>query len=160
MVVLLLGGSRKFWNSVHITMGGHSTLPTSVGGSNGHGNIANMWKKHYESLLNSVKNSCDKAFVLSSFDRVDFHDAMVVTANEIKECVNKLEKVKACGNDGIASEHLIYADPILTVILSLCFTNFFIHGFLPDMFMHAVVPMSMTSLGTLHQRVVIGLSHW
>ena len=130
-------------------------------GSNGHGNIANMWKKHYESLLNSVKNSCDKAFVLSSFDRVDFHDAMVVTANEIKECVNKLEKGKACGNDGIASEHLIYADPILTVILSLCFTSFFIHGFLPEIFMHAVIcPIVKDKSKDLTSADNYRLSHW
>ena len=63
----------------------------------------------------------------------------MVTVNEIREFVNKLEKGKACGNDGIASEHLIYADPILCVILSLGFTSFFSHGYLPDMFMHAVI---------------------
>ena len=64
---------------------------------------------------------------------------MVVTLNEIREGINKLEKGKAYGNDSIASEHLIYADPILSVILSLCFTSFFVNGYLPDMFMHAVI---------------------
>ena len=55
------------------------------------------------------------------------------------ESLNKLEKGKAFGNDDIAAENLIYASPILCVLLSMCFTSFFIHGYLPDILMHATI---------------------
>ena len=82
---LTQGGTRKFWNSVHSTSGSFSPLPTNVSGCSGHENIANMWKNHYENLLNSVPKCHDKDIVLSSLERIDFHEGMVVTVNEIRE---------------------------------------------------------------------------
>ena len=99
-----------------------------------------MWKQHYENLLNSVTNCHDKAYVMSYFNDICFNDAMVVTAKEVKQYINMLEQGKAQGDDGIAAEHLIYASPILCVILSLCFTSFFTHGkYLAESFMHATI---------------------
>ena len=49
---------------------------------------------------------------------------------------------KACGVDGLAAEHFIYANPIIHVYLSLLFNCFISHGYLPRDFMKtAIVPI-------------------
>ena len=39
---------------------------------------------------------------------------------------------KACGSDGICSEHLKYASNVLVPLLAMSFTSFTSHGFLPE----------------------------
>uniref|UniRef100_A0ABM0LV55 RNA-directed DNA polymerase from mobile element jockey-like n=1 Tax=Saccoglossus kowalevskii TaxID=10224 RepID=A0ABM0LV55_SACKO len=64
---------------------------------------------------------------------------MMVTCNEIKVAINKLKKGKCIGKDRLCSEHIIFADQILCVLLALCFTAFFVHGHLPDYFMDTMI---------------------
>ena len=58
----------------------------------------------------------------------------MVTVDEVTNAIKKLDINKACGSDGICSEHIKYADKALIPLLSLCFTSFFAHGFLPEFF--------------------------
>ena len=64
-------------------------------------------------------------------------ESVIIT--RITRSVTMLEKGKASGKDGLAAEHLIYASPILYILLSLCFSSFFIHGYLPETFMYATI---------------------
>ena len=55
---------------------------------------------------------------------------------------------KACGVDGLAAEHFIYADERIHVILSILFNCFISHGYLPSEFMKtAIVPIIKNKTG-------------
>ena len=60
----------------------------------------------------------------------------------VSEAMKKLKKRKACGLDGLAAEHYIYADPILHAQLALLFNACISHGHLPKDFMKSgIVPI-------------------
>ena len=59
-----------------------------------------------------------------------------------------LKKGKACGVDGKAAEHFIYAHSILHVFLSLPFNYVIVHGYLPSDFMKTfLVPIIKCKTG-------------
>ena len=56
---------------------------------------------------------------------------------------------KACGVDGLAPEHFIYADAIIHIHLSLLFNCFNSHGYLPRNIMKtAIVPIIKNKSGS------------
>ena len=56
---------------------------------------------------------------------------------------------KACGVDGLAAEHFIYADAIIHIHLSLLFNCLISHGYLSRDFMKtAIVPIIKTNQET------------
>ena len=64
---------------------------------------------------------------------------MLVTHSEIHEAICSLENNKATGMDNISAEHLKNCSSRLTVLLSLCFTGLFIHGFMPQNLMSVLL---------------------
>src|ERR1043165_2787443 len=54
-------------------------------------------------------------------------------------CINKLHVGKASGLDKLQCEHLLYAYPILFVILCKIFQQFLLHGFVPSAFGHGLL---------------------
>ena len=56
-----------------------------------------------------------------------------------------INKGKACGVDGLAAKHFIYADKRIHVILFKCFIS---HGYLPSEFMKtAIIPIIKNKTG-------------
>ena len=88
-------------------------------------NIANMWKDHYSSLLNSSSNITDKDDVCTSFKNMCFNHGMHVSVSEVLDLLRGQSNDKATGMDGLSGESLKFADPILVVLLSICFTCMF-----------------------------------
>ena len=61
---------------------------------------------------------------------------------DIYNALKNAKTGKACGVDGLAAEHFIYADAIIHVHLSLLFNCFITHGYLPKEFTKtAIVPI-------------------
>ena len=63
--------------------------------------------EHFCDLINCVNNSS------------------VDMCEEVTNAIKKPDVNKACGSDGICSEHIKYADKALVPLLPLCFTSFF-----------------------------------
>ena len=79
-------------------------------------------------LLNCVSNSSAHACEYGC-------DALyeeLVSIEEVTHAIEKLDLNKACGSDGICSEHLKYASNVLVPLLAMGFTSFISHGFLPE----------------------------
>ncbi len=93
--------------------------------------MANMWKDHYSSLLNSVNNSMYRQRVESALAQVAFDKHMYVTAQNVKDAIHNLEAGKASGPDGLSAEAIKYADPKLCVLLAMCFGAWLVHRKLP-----------------------------
>ncbi len=70
-------------------------------------NMANKWKDHYSSLLNSVNNSMYRQRVESALAQVAFDKHMYVTAQNVKDAIHNLEAGKASDPDGLSAEALM-----------------------------------------------------
>ena len=66
---------------------------------------------------------------------------------------------KACGHDGLAAEHVIFADGSICVYLSMLYTSMLSHGYLPEEFMKSfIVPLIKTRLDILVIKEITDLS--
>ena len=97
-----------------------------------------MWGRHYEQLLNDSSNETSKITVLNSFYNVLTHVRMQVTMKEVFMTVNDLPNGKSSGFDGLNSESLKHADP-LVCLLSICFTCMFTHCYMPSSMIKSII---------------------
>ena len=65
--------------------------------------------------------------------------SIIFTPVDILNALKNTKAGKACGVDGLAAEHFIYANPIIHVYLSLLFNYFISHGHLPRNFMKTAI---------------------
>jgi hypothetical protein len=73
---------------------------------------------------------------------------MQITTVEVTKAINALKCGKACGHDGITSEHLKFASREFHTHLALCLTAIISHGFLPSNCMRTVlVPVIKNKVG-------------
>ena len=108
-----------------------------------------MWKCHYtsNSLLNSVQNDECKNSVKSDINQ-QHPNSIITTPFNILDALKNIQCGKSCGVDGISAEHFVFANSRIHVLLSLLFSAFITHGYLPDMFMKtAIVPIIKNKTG-------------
>ena len=81
------------------------------------------------------------------------YEELVVFIEEVTHAIEKLDLNKACGSDGICSEHLKYASNVLVPLLAMCFTSFISHGFLPkSMLSVMLVPVIKDKAGKISSK--------
>ena len=125
-------------------------MSNCINGTTGEGDMANLWKNHYSILLNSSQDDSSKNFVYNSFKNISFNQGIHVTVNEVLSLVHSLESGKSAGLDGLNGECLKYADVILSVLLSFCFTCMFKHSYLPSAMLDSVIiPLVKNKCGDL-----------
>ena len=128
---------NSFWHGIRKVNIAKIPLASSFGNCVDELSICDMWKTHYESLLNSVQ-SCDLKAEVSSKTGCTRKFSIASITNLFKH----LKGGKASGVDGLAAEHFLYADHHIYVYLSLLFNSFMYHGYLPAEFMKtASVPI-------------------
>ena len=72
------------------------------------------------------------------------------TIDEVLSLVHNLESGKSAGLDGLNGECLKYADAVLSVLLSFCFTCMFKHSYLPSAMLDSVIiPLVKNKCGDL-----------
>ena len=142
------GDVVSFWKRVKQVNNKAVPLATIVDGCTGDDDIANMWHDHYAALLNSVTSTDTKIKVLNQMQSSPYLSECKITPIQVAESIKLLKRRKACGIDGLAAEHFIYADKNISVYLSLLFTSCLIHGHLPESFMKsAIVPLIKNKSG-------------
>ena len=62
-----------------------------------------------------------------------------LTSFNILNVLKSITCGKSSGVDGISTEHLVFAHSRIHVLLSLLFSAFITHGYLPNMFMKTVI---------------------
>ena len=77
------------------------------GGATGNTNICNMWKDHYEILLNSSKDGSKTSSVTNVLRCADKHSYVPGMPLEVKESISNLKKGNSAGNDHVNCEHFI-----------------------------------------------------
>jgi len=147
---LLQNDVKSFWKKVRNVNNSKATLATCVDRQSGEENIANMWQSHYKSLLNSVNNEKFKDDVIKDVSEIVVSDDMYVRAEEVRMICNKLEPGKSAGPDNLPNEALKHCNEKAYVLLAMCFTTCFIHGFLPNnMIRSEIVPLVKNKCGNL-----------
>ena len=136
-----------FWREISSINNSKIMLPASIENATGAEEITGLWKNHYESLFNCLKKNNTQCY--NSVN--DKFSDMKVTVNEVIDAIKNLELNKSCGADNIYAEHLKYASERLIPILSMCFTGFFVHGFLPTSLLAVVlVPIIKNKAGNVN----------
>ena len=127
-----------------------AALSNCIDGITGEADIAGMWGCHYEQLLNDSSNESSKFKVLDSFGNVLANVGMQVTMKEVSKIVSDLPNGKSSGFDGLNSESLKHADPLVCLLLSVCFTCMFTHSYMPSsMIKSIIVPLVKNKCGNL-----------
>ena len=127
-----------------------SVLSNCIDGVTGENAIADLWRDHYESLLNDSTHHDEKADVLQSFNNICSHAGMYVTMSEVLEVVKDLPNRKSSGLDGLNGESLKYADPLLCLLLSICYTCMFKHSYMPQSMINSIIiPLVKNRCGNL-----------
>ena len=107
------------WKDVHKITNSKVPLATKVGGCVGDTNIAEMWKCHYKSLLNSVENkNCKKSVMLDTNKQIK--NSITITPFNILDALKNIKCGKSSGIDGISAEHLY-----LLIVAFLCYYHYY-----------------------------------
>lgn len=141
---------EDFWREIKTINNCNTLLPCSIEGVSGSKEIVELWRKHFFDLLNCVNNS---SVDTCEYDCDTSYDEIIVSIEEVTNAIKKLDVNKACGSDGMCSEHIKYADKVLVPLLSMCFTSFFTHGFLPESMLSVVlVPVIKDKAGKISSK--------
>ena len=81
-----------------------ATLSNCIARTSGETNIANMWKDHYSSLLNSSSNITDKDDVCSTMYLFSNNHGMHVSVSEALDLLRGQSNDKATGMDELSGE--------------------------------------------------------
>ena len=82
-----------------------------------------------------------------------FNHGTHVSVTEVLDLLRGLTNDKATGMDGLSGESLKFADPILALLLSICFTCMFKLSYLPvSMLDSVVVPLVKNKNGDLSDK--------
>ena len=91
-----------------------------------------MWRDHYA-------HHDEKADVLQSFNNMRSHAGMYVTMSEVLEVVKDLPNRKSSGLDALNGESLKYADPLLCLLLSICYTCMSKDSYMPQSMINSII---------------------
>jgi len=138
---LLLKDGVTFWKEVKkLGKSGANSLASSIDGAVGENNICNIWKDHYENLLNSNTDFKDKTEVLNNINLSHMKEKNVTFTNaDVKVAIKNLKMGKSAGFDGIFAEHFKYADDIICTYLSMLFNAMIMHGYIPNSIMYTII---------------------
>ena len=119
-----------------------------VAGVTGETAIADLWRDHYEELLNSTASSHEKEDILEHFKTISSHVGMQVTMLEVLQIAKDLPNAKFSGLDGLNGESLKYVHPLLCLLLSIGFTCMLKHCYiLQCMINFVIIPLIKNKCG-------------
>ena len=142
--------SKEFWKEIQSMNNSNTPLPEVIDNVSGANDILKVWKDHYSNLFNTLRKCTydSNKYILQS----SYQDVMV-TIDEVKWAISKLELNKACGIDKMYAEHLKYASDRILPLLSICITSMFIHGYLPETLLSVVlVPIVKDKTGKISSK--------
>ena len=146
------GDSRQFWKNINNVKGdSFSCTPTHIDSVSGFSNIRDMWKKHFEELLNN--NRCENGNLrieeLGSLDSNEIN----ITPDVIKTAIKSLNTKTSNGKDDISTYHLKHAHQCIHIIISILFSSILVHNYIPGKMMDTVVtPIIKNKRGELSDK--------
>jgi exonuclease III len=130
---------NDFWREIRRIGKSDSVNALSIDGATGDRDIANLWKNHYENILNGNNNRQSKTNVLNFISTHGSEDNLVLQESEVKIAIEKLKSDKCAGMDGLQSEHFKFANNIIVQLLTNLFNSMLAHGYLPQALMDTCI---------------------
>ena len=141
--------TTEFWKEIAKSNNCKTPLPDQIDEAKGSENILKLWRKHFHDIFNCLKSRKEHV----SLKLNEKINEIIVKPYAVFEAIKELCLNKSCGIDGITAEHLKYATERLPHLLSLAFSGFFIHGFLPDsMISVLIVPVIKDKAGAINSK--------
>ena len=138
---------NEFWKEIKSINNSKTALPCSIDNANNPKEITKLWEDHFHKIFNCL----DKVTHNGTYSLNTSYNTVKVNNSEIYEVIKNLDINKSCGMDGIQAEHLKYSSSKLIPLLSMCFTSFFVHGFLPSSLMSVIlVPIIKNKAGNVN----------
>ena len=89
----------EFWRKVNSLNNKKAPLGNTVNGCTGSSDIAEMWRKHFMGLFNSVNNSTHNEYVMDRLSEVS--DIQNISPDDIENVLKQLNMGKSAGADHI-----------------------------------------------------------
>jgi len=135
-----------FWKTWNTKVTNRPKCPTVVNGESNSNMIAekfaNFFKKIADDGAHNVSSSlCDTSLteVHDYISHAHKNDFSLLDVETVHTCLLKMSKDKAPGADGIVTEHLLNAHPIISVQLCVLFNIMLKHGTVPSLFSSGVI---------------------
>ena len=139
----------NFWREIKKLSPNNIPLPINIDDAVGKKEVVELWRNHFEQLLNCVKSKDTKYLNYEC----NFDGKIIINPAEVEDAINDLAGGKSCGLDGIYSEHLKYSSISYRNLLARCMTSFLVHGQLPDSLMSVVlVPIIKDKSGKINSK--------
>ena len=145
-----------FWSKVkHGLYPGHSNNTLRVGECTTDVSVLDLWKCHFinsEPLENVERERLLLEEALQSKMRTERPPWWCVEVHfgEVEKVIKYLKLQKSKGPDGLQSEHLRYGGSCLSIHLSVAFTAFLRHSFIPYQFLEShIVPIVKDKRGDM-----------
>ena len=103
----------------------------------GNREICTMWHDHFKSLLNSCTDFSKKDQVICDINPVIC--MKMFNVENVKDAIKDLKIDKSSGADSLTSEHFIYADVKVNVLLSLLFNCMTVNAFISLKLMKTII---------------------
>ena len=83
-------------------------------------------------------------------ENVQYTEDMTISSVDVSHLISQLKCGKAAGSDDLCAEYFNFAHHKLNVLLSLCFTLFFSHSYMPSSMIETIiVPIVKNKCGNL-----------
>ena len=144
--------AKEFWKEIRKVNNSKVSLPQTIDNVCGAEGIADLWKKHFQSLFNCLRDTGAINLEYSLNQRTEYND-YCIKAHEVTGAIKGLCKNKSCGRDDIYAEHLQYAPQRLAHVLSILFSSMISHGYIPSMMLDVVlVPIIKDKTGKINSK--------
>ena len=130
----------KTWNAKFP----HARPPSVIDGTTDESIIAHKFANFFQQANDAgehISHNADKLAVeLQQYiDCAGMSNLKLLDVETVCKCLARMKKGKAPGVDGIETEHLLYAHPIVTVLLCLLFNIMLKHGTVPRVFSDGII---------------------
>ena len=99
-------------------------------------------------FLNCVKSDGGKGEIIDFLSPDNNIKNAVIQPCQVKESLKSAKLGKACGHDGLAAEHFIFADGSMCAYISMLYTSMLSHEYLPEEFMKSfILPLIKNKTG-------------
>ena len=131
----------SFWKSWQNKFSKQKHSPVVDGSCDGHV-IIQKFADYFKSVC-STDPSVSESRETTKQSIIDYMSQHVhctlFTVETVDKCLRSMKLGKAAGLDGIEVEHLLYAHPLLIVMLRVLFNIMLIHGVVPQMFGNGII---------------------
>ena len=128
---------KNFWKSLNNKYKGLPQSKICIEGSYDDKSISNKFMDHFSKIFVDSKLNLEAYDEFTESSRLHTGDSLNlddITTDLIDACINDLKPFKAAAQDGITSEHLLYANSYLSNHLRILFVNMIKHAYVPNSF--------------------------